>query len=426
LTFHFINSRFNDVVVSEAVFKAVVGYLGTIEMPPRQADLEGNLDAMRNCIRRLRVEKKVHTVVLFCLGRDMISLLNHHCAKLAEYPADQVSFCGTCADDRRFFGLVTNSKRTTDEDDEEEKEDELTSSSCHVFMTESAPLSAQEAESRSRAFQFDPTMSVAEQGCFDEFPLDSDPIITAVMSTYGKSEKSKTSPSAKSGNASSSVPGSSVESSPTKASNASSSSSRLDVRAMPFPRTAGASSGDDSFNTERLDEQNSAENIRQSMQKYLQSKHQRLKKVSEQFQQLETIGPASKYGHDDGSRRRSPSVRSFEDDDGRGFSLPARPSLQPQYSQPPPATASNHSNPSPLARYLCHSESNLSQLSAAGAALSLVSAAEAETVTAKERGKGRTTILRPGEQYPSEEPGVLKNLLFTQQLHQQVKLRSKD
>ena len=44
---------------------------------------------------------------------------------------------------------------------------------------------------------------------------------------------------------------------------------RLDVRAMPFPRTT-ASSGDDSFNTERLDEQNSAENIRSSMQKYLQ------------------------------------------------------------------------------------------------------------------------------------------------------------
>ena len=38
---------------------------------------------------------------------------------------------------------------------------------------------------------------------------------------------------------------------------------------MPFPRTT-ASSGDDSFNTERLDEQNSAENIRSSMQKYLQ------------------------------------------------------------------------------------------------------------------------------------------------------------
>ena len=27
----------------------------------------------------------------------------------------------------------------------------------------------------------------------------------------------------------------------------------------------------------------------------------------------------------------------------------------------------------------------------------------------QERGTGRTTILRPGEQYPSEEPGVLRN-----------------
>ena len=65
----------------------------------------------------------------------------------------------------------------------------------------------------------------------------------------------------------------------------------------------------------------------------------------------------------------------------------SRPTSQqqqwPLLSPSPAAAAAAASSPSPLARYLCHSESNLSQLSAAGAALSLVSAAEAETVTAK-------------------------------------------
>ena len=49
--------------------------------------------------------------VLLCLGEDKISLINDRCAKLAEYPAALVALCGTCADDRRFFGLVTLSRR---------------------------------------------------------------------------------------------------------------------------------------------------------------------------------------------------------------------------------------------------------------------------------------------------------------------------
>ena len=61
----------------------------------------------------------------------------------------------------------------------------------------------------------------------------------------------------------------------------------------------------------------------------------------------------------------------------------SRPTSQQQQRPLLSPSSAAASSPSPLARYLCHSESNLSQLSAAGAALSLVSAAEAETVTAK-------------------------------------------
>ena len=44
-----------------------VGYLGTIEMP-EGLGREGGLQEIRNCIRRLRVEKKVNilTVISFC------------------------------------------------------------------------------------------------------------------------------------------------------------------------------------------------------------------------------------------------------------------------------------------------------------------------------------------------------------------------
>ena len=51
-----------------------------------------SLPAIRNCIRRLRVERKVHTMVLISLFPDKVLLINHHGVKLAEYPASQVCF----------------------------------------------------------------------------------------------------------------------------------------------------------------------------------------------------------------------------------------------------------------------------------------------------------------------------------------------
>ena len=111
-----------------------------------------------------------------------------------------------------------------------------------------------------------------------------------------------------------------------------SNSFRLDVRAMPFPRTT-ASSGDDSFNTERLDEQNSAENIRSSMQKYLQSKQQHLRKASEQLQRSAiAIGPSSQYQDELSSSipARSPSLArngSHDDDMNERWCLKNGPTL---------------------------------------------------------------------------------------------------
>ena len=100
------NTAKHEAEVTSAILKSVVGYLGTIEMPPK--DGVTGLTAIRNCIRRLRVEKKVHTMVLMCILPDKIALINHHGFKLAEYPSDRVTFCGMYMDDKRFFGLVTS------------------------------------------------------------------------------------------------------------------------------------------------------------------------------------------------------------------------------------------------------------------------------------------------------------------------------
>ena len=55
-------ARRQDVDIESAEAKCLVGYLGTIEMPEGPQGRAGRgeeLQEIRNCVRRLRVEKKV-------------------------------------------------------------------------------------------------------------------------------------------------------------------------------------------------------------------------------------------------------------------------------------------------------------------------------------------------------------------------------
>lgn len=103
-------------------------------------------------MRRLRVEKKVHTLVLLrvwgprpgattggaasnsssrnnnssSLGK--ITLTSPAGANLARFPARRVVFCGAYADDARFFGLVTSASHDSDDEDDQstsEHEDKM-------------------------------------------------------------------------------------------------------------------------------------------------------------------------------------------------------------------------------------------------------------------------------------------------------------
>ncbi|CAB3362545.1 Hypothetical predicted protein [Cloeon dipterum] len=94
-----------------AELRAVVGYLGTIELP-RHLTPGSRLAVIRSCVRRMRSERRVHTVVALSVRRrHSVVLSDASGGTIAEFGAERVAFCGACADDRRFFGLVTNSER---------------------------------------------------------------------------------------------------------------------------------------------------------------------------------------------------------------------------------------------------------------------------------------------------------------------------
>lgn len=102
-------------------------------------------------MRRLRVEKKVHTLVLLRVwgprpggvaavaaaggagasnssstsrsSSGKITLTSPAGANLARFPARRVVFCGAYADDARFFGLVTSASHDSDDEDDQSTSD---------------------------------------------------------------------------------------------------------------------------------------------------------------------------------------------------------------------------------------------------------------------------------------------------------------
>ncbi|KAF8785505.1 regulator of G-protein signaling loco-like [Argiope bruennichi] len=168
----------------QAILKAVVGYLGTIEMPKEPQLPNSRLQTIRNCIRRLRVEKKVHTLVLMSVFSESIILINPQGVTLAEFSADKITFSGVYSDDKKFFGLVTNHGRNIDEFSESSQEEPgSVSSSCHVFMVDPKLIPHHQHLKRAKAFHITCTSDPVTNKC-KEFPESADSILQAVVGLY--------------------------------------------------------------------------------------------------------------------------------------------------------------------------------------------------------------------------------------------------
>ncbi|XP_054260544.1 regulator of G-protein signaling loco isoform X2 [Macrosteles quadrilineatus] len=163
------HSSIRENIEEEAIYQAVVGYLGTIEMP-RKLPPGSRLQIVRGCIKRLRAEKRSHTAVLMSIYNQSLKLTNSSGQVLAVYPADRVTFCGASSEeDRRYFGIVTTSA------------DEDPSNSCHVFAVDTR--SHAEHLQRAQSFKIECNIEHATGQC-REFPQNCDPIITPIRMYY--------------------------------------------------------------------------------------------------------------------------------------------------------------------------------------------------------------------------------------------------
>ncbi|XP_069600852.1 regulator of G-protein signaling 12 isoform X2 [Ranitomeya imitator] len=160
----------------------IVGYLGSIELPSTSSNLEyESLQAIRGCMRRLRAEQKIHSLVLMKIMHDNIQLCNEKTGVIAVYPAEKLAFSAVCPDDRRFFGLVT--MQSSDDQSLAQNEEGVLRTSCHVFMVDPELFHHKIHQGIARRFGFECTPDPDTNGCL-EFPPSSLPVLQFVSVLY--------------------------------------------------------------------------------------------------------------------------------------------------------------------------------------------------------------------------------------------------
>uniref|UniRef100_A0A8C5P726 Regulator of G protein signaling 12 n=1 Tax=Leptobrachium leishanense TaxID=445787 RepID=A0A8C5P726_9ANUR len=160
----------------------IVGYLGSIELPSTSSNLEyDSLQAIRGCMRRLRAEQKIHSLVLMKIMHDSIQLCTDKAGVIAVYPAEKLAFSAVCPDDRRFFGLVT--MQSSDDQSLAREEEGALRTSCHVFMVDPELFHHKIHQGIARRFGFECTPDPDTNGCL-EFPTSSLPVLQFVSVLY--------------------------------------------------------------------------------------------------------------------------------------------------------------------------------------------------------------------------------------------------
>lgn len=180
-------------------YKALVGYMGTIEMP-KELLPSSRLQTVCNCIKKLRQEKRRATAVLMTILPTCLTLKNASNHILAIYPTNRVVYIGSVADrESRYFGLVTSAVCDRRNDNieldnennwqEDSKKNNIAencveiSNSCHVFVTDPKIVEHSIHQKKAEKFNITCTKDAITGNCL-EFPNSALYVVSLVQSLY--------------------------------------------------------------------------------------------------------------------------------------------------------------------------------------------------------------------------------------------------
>lgn len=174
-------------------YKIIVGYLGTIEMP---GQLTGpRLQIVRQCIKKMRQEKRQPVAVLMTILPQCMTLRNANNQVLATYAANRMSYVsnGTQSDTERSqtnFALITTAYFNADgvmmaspERGVPASSDAVVSNSCHVFMVNQKIVDHRVHFEKLSLFKIRCTRDPISNLCL-EFPKDTDYVVNLLRSMY--------------------------------------------------------------------------------------------------------------------------------------------------------------------------------------------------------------------------------------------------
>nr|XP_029733588.1 regulator of G-protein signaling loco-like isoform X2 [Aedes albopictus] len=169
-------------------YKAIVGYLGTIEMP-KQIATSSKLQTVRSCIRKMRQEKRNPTTVLMTILPSCLNLINTSNAVIAKYSSVRLNYVSSSSEnDNRYFGLVTSAiyadgLMCENSDILNQRKDVVISNSCHVFVIDSKLVEHPIHFEKAELFKIICTKDPISNLCL-EFPSNSEYVVNLIRSMY--------------------------------------------------------------------------------------------------------------------------------------------------------------------------------------------------------------------------------------------------
>uniref|UniRef100_A0A182QU07 PDZ domain-containing protein n=1 Tax=Anopheles farauti TaxID=69004 RepID=A0A182QU07_9DIPT len=170
-------------------YQAIVGYLGTIEMP-KQIATSSKLQTVRSCIRKMRQEKRNPTTVLMTILPSCLNLTNTSNNLIAKYASARLSYVSSSSEsDNRYFGLVTSAIYADglmcDSADvlSHPRKDVVISNSCHVFVIDGKLVEHEVHLEKAALFRIVCTKDPITNLCL-EFPSNSEYVVNLIRSMY--------------------------------------------------------------------------------------------------------------------------------------------------------------------------------------------------------------------------------------------------
>uniref|UniRef100_A0A182FKX5 PDZ domain-containing protein n=1 Tax=Anopheles albimanus TaxID=7167 RepID=A0A182FKX5_ANOAL len=169
-------------------YQAVVGYLGTIEMP-KQIATSSKLQTVRSCIRKMRQEKRNPTTVLMTILPSCLNLTNTSNNLIAKYASARLSYVSSSSEsDNKYFGLVTSAiyadgLMCESSDVLSHRKDVVISNSCHVFVIDAKLVEHELHLEKAALFGIVCTKDPITNLCL-EFPSNSEYVVNLIRSMY--------------------------------------------------------------------------------------------------------------------------------------------------------------------------------------------------------------------------------------------------